>query len=136
VKVLQEENKDKFERLKSDVNGILDKGFEKQNNRITEYGDKVDAVAVGFTRLKTDVVERTIDEEMNKLLIILNDKLKSLVTRDEMDNIRTELRYRLEQVRTPEIRPLEARIIGLEEDLSEIKKLLRGVSQRLPVIVE
>ena len=73
---------------------------------------------------------------MNKLLVVLNGKLKDFSTKEDFDAINADMRRRLELIRSPEQKPLEARMSGIETDINELKKLLRGMSQRLPVIME
>ena len=73
---------------------------------------------------------------MNKLLVVLNGKLKDFSTKEDFDAINADMRRRLELIRSPELKPLEARMSGIETDINELKKLLRGMSQRLPVIME
>ncbi len=118
--------------LQENVDFVL----SKQSKRINSFGEQVREVRVEFNRVKSDVVEKTIDDEMNKLLIILSEKMKGLTTQDQFDQFREELRYKIDKIRSPETKPLEARIYCLEEDLAELKKLIRGISQRLPVVVE
>lgn len=135
-KVIEEYNDKALGSFREEIYGQIKENFESQNKKISEFGDCSNSLAAQFSHLKSEVVEKTIDAEMNKLLIILNEKLKGLVTKDEFDSIRGDIKYRLEQIRSPELKPFEARIAGLEDDIFELKKLLRGVSQRLPVIVE
>jgi phage shock protein A len=59
-----------------------------------------------------------------------------LITKQDFDLLKAKLENKVEQIRKPEIEPLEKRISAMEEDIDELKRLLRGISQRLPVIVE
>ncbi|MGC9310616.1 MAG: hypothetical protein ACP5E4_02725 [Candidatus Aenigmatarchaeota archaeon] len=120
------------DRLEENTNSVL----AKQTKRIKSIGKQFRAIEEDFGRLKTEVVEKTIDDEMNKLLIILSEKMKVLATMKEFDLFRDEIRHKVDEIRSPEMRPLESRIYCLEEDISELKRLLRGISQRLPVVVE
>ena len=70
------------------------------------------------------------------MVVILRDKVKDLVTLNDFEKIRGELRNKIEQVRMPEIMPIEKRVNMMESDLEEVKRLLRGLSQRLPVVLE
>lgn len=133
---LPKEIDEKFGVFKDDFGSYLDHNFEKNSQKIDYFRSEADKLKVEISNLKKGAIDKAIDEEMNKLLIILNEKLKGLVTINDFEQIRSDIRLRLEQVRSPEIRPLEAKIVCLEDDVAEMKRLLRGISQRLPVIVE
>ena len=127
---------ERFGILKDDLGTYADHKFEKQAQVINVFGGEMNRLKEDFSHLKKDIVEKTIDEEMNKLLIILSEKLKGLVTRDDFEKIDSNIKSRLDALRSPDIKPLDEKIGYLEGDVAELKRLLRGLSQRLPVIVE
>lgn len=123
-------------KTRNELYQYIEESFGKQNNMIASYGEQVKGIGAQVSRMKRDIVEKTIDEEMNKLLVVLNGKLKDFSTKEDFDAINADMRRRLELIRSPELKPLEARMSGIETDINELKKLLRGMSQRLPVIME
>ena len=119
-------------KLENEVKTTLSKHGELLNN----FGERFLSIEQQIKNVKKNIVEKIIDEEMNKLLLILNNKLKDFVTMQDFEVIKSELRNKVEQIRKPEIKPLEERISAIEESIKELEKLLRSISQRTPVIVE
>ena len=119
-------------KLENEVKTTLSKHGELLNN----FGERFLSIEQQIKNVKKNIVEKIIDEEMNKLLLILNNKLKDFVTMQDFEVIKSELRNKVEQIRKPEIKPLEERISAIEDSIKELEKLLRSISQRTPVIVE
>ncbi|RLI99825.1 MAG: hypothetical protein DRP06_02880 [Candidatus Aenigmatarchaeota archaeon] len=126
----------RFEELNSRLENEVKVKLIEQDNLISNYGSKFTEMEQKFKELENEVIPKKIDKEFNEMLVILRDKLKDLVTLNEFEKIRGELRTKIEQVRMPEITPVEKRIDMIESDLEEVKILLRGLSQRLPVVLE
>ncbi|MCK4730099.1 MAG: hypothetical protein KAT28_02165 [Candidatus Aenigmarchaeota archaeon] len=125
-----------FEELDSKFENEIKVKIQEQDNLLSNYGGKFIKMEQKFNELENKVIPKKIDEEFNEMLVILRDKLKDLVTLNDFEKIRGELRTKIEQVRMPEITPMESKISAIEKDLEEVKRLLRGLSQRLPVVLE
>ncbi|RLJ01986.1 MAG: hypothetical protein DRP10_02665 [Candidatus Aenigmatarchaeota archaeon] len=126
----------KFEDLDYKLENEVKTNLSRHGEILNNFGKRFLSVEQQIKNVKRDIVEKIIDEEMNKLLLILNNKLKDVVTMQDFEVIKAELRNKVEQIRKPEIKPLEERISAIEESIKELEKLLRSISQRTPVIVE
>ena len=126
----------KFAELDYKLENEIKINLSKHSELLNNFGEKFLSIEEQIKNVKKDVVEKTIDEEMNRLFLILNDKLKDLITKRDFDILKAKLEREVEQIRKPEIKPIEERIYLMEKDVIELKRLLRGISQRLPVVVE
>ncbi len=126
----------RFEELDNRIENEINVKIREQDNLLSSYGSKFTEMEQRFKELENETIPKKIDKEFNEMLIILRDKLKDLVTLNDFEKIRGELRTKIEQVRMPEILPMEKRVGMMETDLEEVKRLLRGLSQRLPVVLE
>ncbi len=126
----------RFEELDSRLENEVNVKIREQDNLLSSYGSKFTEMDQKLKEIENEVIPKKIDKEFNEMLVILRDKLKDLVTLNDFEKIRGELRTKIEQVRMPEISPMEKRVGMMETDLEEVKRLLRGLSQRLPVVLE
>jgi len=133
---LKEQLVKKFAEMDNKLENEIKINLNKHARLLNTFGEKFLNIEEQIKNMKKDVVEKTIDEEMNRLFLILNDKLKDLITKRDFDILKAKLEREVEQIRKPEIKPIEERIYLMEKDVIELKRLLRGISQRLPVVVE
>ena len=133
---LKEQLVKKFAEMDNKFENEIKINLNKHTRLLNNFGEKFLSIEEQIKNVKKDVVEKTIDEEMNGLFLILNDKLKDLITKRDFDILKAKLEREVEQIRKPEIKPIEERIYLMEKDVIELKRLLRGISQRLPVVVE
>ncbi len=126
----------RFEELDSRLENEVKVKLREQDNLLSNYGSKFAEMEQNFNKFENEIIPKKIDKEFNEMLVILRDKLKDLVTLNDFEKIRDELRGKIEQARMPEISPIEKRVDMMETDLEEVKRLLRGLSQRLPVVLE
>lgn len=133
---LKEQLVKKFAEMDNKFENEIKINLNKHTRLLNNFGEKFLSIEEQIKNVKKDVVEKTIDEEMNRLFLILNDKLKDLITKRDFDILKAKLEREVEQIRKPEIKPIEERIYLMEKDVIELKRLLRGISQRLPVVVE
>ncbi len=133
---LRERLTKKFADLDSKLENDIKNKTKEQDTLISNYGSRFTKLEGNMKSMENKVIPEKIDKEFNQMLVVLNNKLKDLVTKQNFDNLNTKLENKVEQIRKPEIKPLEERISVMERDIDELKRLLKGISQRLPVIVE
>lgn len=119
-------------KLENDIKNKI----KEQDALLSNYGGIFTKLEEDMKSIEDEVIPKKIDMEFNEMLLVLNNKLKDLVNKQDFDMLKAGLESKVEQIRKPEIKPLEERISAMEEDVNELKKLLRGIAQRLPVIVE
>jgi hypothetical protein len=133
---LKERLTKKFADLDFRLENEIKSKIKEQDTLLSSYGGKFTKLENNMKGIENDIIPKKIDMEFNEMLLILNNKLKDLITKQDFDLLKAKLENKVEQIRKPEIEPLEKRISAMEEDIDELKRLLRGISQRLPVIVE
>lgn len=126
----------KFQEVDLNLEKEIKEKLLMHGKTLNEFGEKFLSIEGQINSVKSEGVKRFMDEEFNKFIVVLNDKVKDLVTTQEFDKIKCELREKVEHIRKPELKPMEDRIKAIEDDAEELKKMIRGISLRLPVVIE
>ena len=126
----------KFSDLDFKLESEIKSKIREQDSLLSSYGGVFTKLEANMKGIENEVIPRKIDMEFNEMLLVLNNKLKDLISRQDFDMLEAKLKNEVEQIRKPEMKPIEDKVLRVEEDINELKRLLRGISQRLPVIVD
>jgi chromosome segregation ATPase len=127
--VLSTDIKSQIAYLKEEVNKSKNNIEDVSNNKIGDMVRKIES-------LEKEVIPNKIDNQINELIHIMNEKMSNFATIDKFDRLKADIESRIQLIREPRIKPLENRMIEIEKDMNEIKSFIKNVSQRLPVVVE
>ena len=133
---LEETLKENIKNLEEKLEKDIKEKIVEQDKVLSEYSSKIIELMNKISNMEKTAIPKEIDNKLNELLVSLSNKIRNFVTTKDFENVKLELKNKLEEIRKPELGPLEDRIYNIEEDIEELKKLVNGVSKRLPVVVE
>jgi len=124
------------ESFEREVREEAKQAVRKQAEMLTAYGSKLMELEKKFEILKKEEIPVLLDREITKLIQNFSGHLSKLVTREDFAKFSEEVRSRIESITAPNLQNIEERLAELEDRVDKIAKLVFGLSQRLPVVVE
>jgi chromosome segregation ATPase len=142
-----EENERAYENMSSEINrqlSILNEESKKMREEIknfkselTHVGNiKIQELENKIEKFEKEVVPKKIDDEMNKIIKILNEKAMNFATLNKFEEFKNEIVSYIKTLREPKVKSLEEKMNEIERDLMEVKELIKNFSSRLPIVVE
>lgn len=106
--------------------------FEKLRQELAQYDRAVKNLESNVEVITT----KFLTKELNDFAKAMDRKIPALVTKEEMYKEINLLGHKMRGIAEPDVAKLERKIDLLERSLSEISNLMRGMTGRMPVIVE
>ncbi|HLD38821.1 MAG TPA: hypothetical protein VJB05_00740, partial [archaeon] len=97
----------------------------KINNRIQDMESNMKLMTV-----------KLLTQQLNEFAKSIDRRLPNIVSREEYLRQITDVQQRLRNIESPDLAPLGARVERLEKKLEEIASMMRGMYNRIPIVVE
>ncbi len=98
---------------------------EKLSNRIQDIE----------SNMKMNTV-RLLTQQLNEFAKSIDRRLPNIVSREEYTRQIADLNQRMRTIEAPDLAPLGARVERLEQKIEEVAAMMRGMYNRIPIIVE
>ncbi len=79
---------------------------------------------------------RLLTQQLNEFAKNMDRKIPNIVSKEEYKREIADLNHRLKNVEAPDLAPLGYRVDRLEKQLTEVAGMIRGLHNRVPVVVE
>ena len=79
---------------------------------------------------------KMLTQQLNDFAKSMDKRLPNVVSREEYVRQMADVNQRVRTIEAPDLSPLAGRVGALERKIEEVASMMRGVYNRIPIVVE